>query len=216
VPGSISALEAQRTRVLQEFLGLGDLRPGSITATRRLCGKPTCHCARPNDLGHDPRFRLTRKVKSKTVNESFPSPATLRKAQQEVAEFHRLQKLTDELIVLNQKICELRPVEQEPGGWSAQEKKPAAALHQEISREINAWLTRIFAERRRTGQTDLEAVEMGLRATLHQVGAAALQQLCITKKRLGINARGLALAASRCTTWNYVPNVCSAFWERWN
>ena len=123
MPDSISALEVQRTRLLQEFLGLGDLRPGSITASRRLCGKPTCHCARPNDPGHDPQFRLTRKAKGKTVNESFPSPAALRKAQQEVAEFHRLQQLTDELIVLNQKICELRPLEQEPGGWTVQEKK---------------------------------------------------------------------------------------------
>jgi hypothetical protein len=123
VPDSLSALEAQRTRLLQEFLNLGDLRPGSITATRRLCGKPTGHCARPNDPGHDPQFRLTRKVKGKTVKESFPSPAALRKAQQEVVEFHRLQQLTDELIVLNQKICELRPLEQEPGGWTAQEKK---------------------------------------------------------------------------------------------
>jgi hypothetical protein len=123
VPDSLSALEAQRTHLLQEFLNLGDLRPGSITATRRLCGKPTCHCARPYDPGHDPQFRLTRKVKGKTVNESFPSPAALRKAQQEGAEFHRLQELTDQLIVLNQKICELRPVEPESGGWTAQGKK---------------------------------------------------------------------------------------------
>ena len=122
MPDSLAALEVQRAQLLQEFLGLGDLRPGSITATRRLCGKPTCHCARPNDPGHDPQFRLTRKIKGKTVNESFPSPAAMRKAQQEVAEFHRLQKLTDELIVLNQKICELR-LEQEPGGWTVQEKK---------------------------------------------------------------------------------------------
>jgi hypothetical protein len=95
----------------------------SIALTRRLCGKPTCHCARPYDPGHDPQFRLTRKVQGKTVNESFPSPAALRKAQHEVAEFHRLQKLTDELIVLNQEICELRPLEQEAGGWTTQEKK---------------------------------------------------------------------------------------------
>ena len=93
--------------------------PAPLTASRRLCGKPTWHCARPNDPGHDPQFRLTRKVKGKTVNESFPSPAALRKAQQEVAEFHRLQKLTDELIVLNQKICKLR-LQQEPGGWTVQ------------------------------------------------------------------------------------------------
>src|ERR1700732_1237617 len=136
VPDSISALEAQRTGLLQEFLGFGDLRPGSITASRRLCGKPTCHCARPHDPGHDPQFRLTRKAQGKTVNESFPSPAALRKAHKEVAEFHRPRRLTDELIVLNQKICELRPLQPEPGSWTVQEKK---RLLRSIKRSRGKW-----------------------------------------------------------------------------
>jgi hypothetical protein len=38
-------------------------------------------------------------------------------------------------------------------------------------------LDRIFAERKQTGGMDLEAVEMGLRAALHQAGAAAPSQL---------------------------------------
>jgi hypothetical protein len=38
-------------------------------------------------------------------------------------------------------------------------------------------LSRIFAERKQAGGLDLEAVEMGFRATLHQAGAAALTQL---------------------------------------
>jgi hypothetical protein len=38
-------------------------------------------------------------------------------------------------------------------------------------------LGRIFAERKLTGGMDLEAVEMGFRATLHQAGAAAFTQL---------------------------------------
>lgn len=56
-------------------------------------------------------------------------------------------------------------------------KKTAAALHQEITREMNVWLSRIFSERRHDGRTDLEAIEMGLRAMLHQIGSVALQQL---------------------------------------
>lgn len=120
---SLSALQADRSRLLQEFLGLGDLRPGSITAVLRRCGKPTCHCAKPNDPGHAPQFRLTRRTVGKTVTETFPNPAALRKAQQQVAEFHRFQKLGEGLIALNEKICKLRPVEQERGGWTAQEKK---------------------------------------------------------------------------------------------
>jgi hypothetical protein len=38
-------------------------------------------------------------------------------------------------------------------------------------------LARIFAERKQTGKTDLEAVEVALRAVLHRAGAAALSQL---------------------------------------
>jgi hypothetical protein len=119
----ITTLEAERSKLLDEFLGLGDLRPGSITAVVRRCGKPSCHCAKPNDPGHDPQFRLTRRVAGKSVTESFPNPAALRKAQQEVAEFHRFQKLSEELVRINERLCALRPVEQQPGGWTEQEKK---------------------------------------------------------------------------------------------
>jgi len=123
MPDTLATLEADRSKLLEEFLGLGDLRPGSITAAVRKCGKPSCHCAKPNDPGHDPQLRLTRRVAGKTVTESFPNPTALRKAQQEVAEFHRLQKLNDELIRINEKICEFRPVESQSGGWTDQEKK---------------------------------------------------------------------------------------------
>jgi hypothetical protein len=74
-------LERERAKLLEQFLSLGDFRPGSITGSVRLCGKPTCHCAKPNDPGHEPQFRMSRKVNGKTVNESFPTPAALRKAQ---------------------------------------------------------------------------------------------------------------------------------------
>ncbi len=123
MPDPIETLQAERSKLLQDFLGLGDLRPGSITAVVRRCGKPTCHCAKPDDPGHDPQFRLTRRVAGKTVTETFPTPDAFRKAQQEVAEFHRFQNLGGQLIAVNEKICELRPVERERGGWTAQEKK---------------------------------------------------------------------------------------------
>ncbi len=123
MPDALNTLESARSRLLEEFLRLGDLRPGSITAVVRRCGKPTCHCAKPDDPGHDPQFRLTRRVAGKSTTETFPNPAALRKAQQEVAEFHRLQKLSEDLVSVNEKICALRPVERERGGWTDQEKK---------------------------------------------------------------------------------------------
>jgi hypothetical protein len=37
-------------------------------------------------------------VAGKTVTETFPNPAARRKTQQEVAEFHRFQKLSEDLV----------------------------------------------------------------------------------------------------------------------
>jgi hypothetical protein len=124
MPQSLSELEAKRSSILQQFTELGDLRPVSISALARRCGKPNCHCAKPNDPGHDPQLRLVRKVNGRSVAESFASPASFRKAQREVAEFHHLQSLSVELIALNEQICRLRPVEPDAAGWTAQGKKP--------------------------------------------------------------------------------------------
>src|ERR1700682_4632375 len=81
IPDDVDTFETKRSKLREEFLSLGDLRPGSLPAVMRRCGKPSCHCAKHNDPGHDPQFRLTRRVAGKTVTESFPNPAPLRKAQ---------------------------------------------------------------------------------------------------------------------------------------
>ena len=120
---SLPDLETVRANLFQQMRTLGDFRPGSISVVVRRCGKPTCHCAQPDDSGHDPQFRLTRKMEGKTITESFSTPAALRKAQQEVTEFHRFQTLTGDLIAVNEKICRLRPTEPEQSGWTPQEKK---------------------------------------------------------------------------------------------
>jgi len=38
---SLPQLEAERSQILQQFTTLGDLRPGSICAVARRCGKPS-------------------------------------------------------------------------------------------------------------------------------------------------------------------------------
>jgi hypothetical protein len=50
-------------------------------------------------------------------------------------------------------------------------------LHQEISRELEHLLQRIFSQRQNSGGLDLEAVEMAVRSSVHQAGAAVLGQL---------------------------------------
>lgn len=111
MPDSLTALEQQRSSILSQILELGDFRSGSITAIKGRCGKPNCHCHQPNQPGHGPNFRLTRKVNGKTVSESFSSAAELRKAQREVEAFHRFRQLSQQLLEVNERICRARPVE---------------------------------------------------------------------------------------------------------
>ncbi len=122
MPDSLAGLEQQRSGILTQILELGDFRSGSITAIQGRCGKPNCHCHRPNHPGHGPNFRLTRKINGKTVSESFSSATELRKAEREVEAFHRFRQLSQELLEVNERICRARPVQDT---LSPQEKKRA-------------------------------------------------------------------------------------------
>ena len=121
MPQSLSELEQQRSLLATQLSQLGDLRPGSVTGIVRRCGKPTCHCAQPDDPGHGPTLRLTYKVQGKTISEALPTPASVRKAEREIAEFRKFQELSRSFLDVNEKICRLRPVQEQPS--SEQEKK---------------------------------------------------------------------------------------------
>jgi hypothetical protein len=116
----LAGLEQKRSGILTRILELGDFRSGSITAINGRCGKSNCRCHLPNQPVHGPHFRLTRKVNGKTVSETFSSAAALRKAQREVEAFHRFRQLSQELLEVNERICQTRPVEDT---LSPQEKK---------------------------------------------------------------------------------------------
>lgn len=112
MPQSLSALQDRRFQLLRALTDLKDMRPGSIVGAVWRCGKPGCHCAQPNDPGHGPTLRLTYKWHGKTVTESLPTPAAVRKAEQEIAEFRKYQQIGRELVEVNEQICRLRPVEE--------------------------------------------------------------------------------------------------------
>lgn len=119
---TLAEMEAQRFDLLQQFLTLGDFRPGTVSAIPRRCGKSGCHCAKPDGEGH-PQFRLLRKEKGKSVSESFATPSALRRAAEQVHEYHRFRDLIAQLTEINERICRLRPAEPAQTGWSEVEKK---------------------------------------------------------------------------------------------
>jgi hypothetical protein len=118
---SLALLESRRAELLRALANLKDMRPGSVVGAVFRCGNPSCHCARPEDPGHGPNLRLTYKWHGKTVTEALSTPAAVRKAEQEIAEFRAYQRLGRELVEVSEKICRLRPIEE--SALSGQEKK---------------------------------------------------------------------------------------------
>jgi len=133
LPDSLVDLESRRAVVQSQIAQLGDMRSGSITGTSGRCGNPNCHCHRAGDPGHGPYFRLTRKVKGKTVTETFASPASLAKAQREVAECQHFRKLGEQLLDVNEQICQLRPVA-EPSPSAQEKKRPKSSNRKSLAK----------------------------------------------------------------------------------
>ena len=145
MPHTLPELELKRSELLRQIASLGDFRSGSITSIRGRCGKPNCHCHKPNHPGHGPNFRLTRKRKGKTVSETFPNPADLQKAQREVAEFHRFQQLASR--TGRGQRADLPPAARRRTALDGPGKKTAEAIQREVAKEVDMILRLVFAER---------------------------------------------------------------------
>ena len=134
MPDSLDALEQLRAAILSRIFRSG----GFSQRVHYFCQWPLwetqCRCHQPNQPGHGPNFRLTRKVHGKTVTETFASLSALRKAQREIEGFHRFRELSRELLDVNERICHARPVEatltaQEKSGRSDSGRDHARSSH---------------------------------------------------------------------------------------
>ena len=121
----LQPLERRRSDLYRDLAELGDFRPGSLAAVRRRCGKPTCVCAKPDHPGHGPQHMLTKKVGGKALAVHLRPGPELEKVQREVATYKRFRALVDEVVEVNEQICEARPVVEvsapaaAPGGGQA-------------------------------------------------------------------------------------------------
>jgi hypothetical protein len=123
MPQDLPALEAARSSVLRRIAQLEDMRPGSIVAAFRRCGKPNCHCALPDSLGHGPQLQFSYKKDNKTHTVNLANPAAFQKVEQEIAQYRNFEQLSRELIELNQQICEARPLNISSEPFTTEEKK---------------------------------------------------------------------------------------------
>ena len=120
MPSTLAALEVERDTVLKEMAQIGDMRRGSITETFRTCGKSNCACSQANHPGHGPYYAFTTKVAGKTKSVQLRAGSRLRKFEREVDAYRRFKTLSEQLLELNEAICDKRSEEEtEPAGRKA-------------------------------------------------------------------------------------------------
>src|SRR5947208_4757400 len=61
------------------------------------------------------------KLRGKTKTEVLTGTAAVRKAEREIAEFRKFQRLTEAFVEVNQQICQQRPVEPSAGEARSEE-----------------------------------------------------------------------------------------------
>lgn len=89
---------------------LGDFRRGTISVNFRKCGKSNCACARKDHPGHGPQYLWNVNIGGKTQARNLPLGPELEKVGQEVERYHTFLRLSQELVEVNDRICQLRPV----------------------------------------------------------------------------------------------------------
>ena len=105
---SLPELEQQRAGLFARLAAIGDLRPGSVNATYRRCGKPNCACARPGHRGHGPRWLWTRSAGGRTRTRQLAA-AEVAKVRAELANYKEFTALSEQIVEVSEAICESRP-----------------------------------------------------------------------------------------------------------
>lgn len=120
---SVKRLESKRKSLYKKLEEIGDFRRGTISVNYRKCGKKNCICTKPGHPGHGPQYLWNTTVKGKSYAKNLKMGPELQKYMEEIANYKRFLKLYDELVRLNEKICDLRPIPQIEDKNEAEELK---------------------------------------------------------------------------------------------
>ena len=104
----LASLRLKRDQLTAAIAQIGDMRPGSLVARYRKCGKASCHCAKKSAKGHGPSYSLTHPVAGKTITHVIPAGPAVEVTQRQLDEYHRFRELVQQLIKVSELICELQ------------------------------------------------------------------------------------------------------------
>jgi hypothetical protein len=133
---SLDDLQRQRAHLYDELAATGDFRRGSISENYRRCGKPNCACAQPDHPGHGPRYLWTRTVAGRGTKGRQLSAEEVDKVRAELANYQRFAAVSEQIVAVNEEICEARPpntAATAPPAATGEEKRGSASRSQRSS-----------------------------------------------------------------------------------
>ena len=105
---SVVELQTRRDSILEQIARFGDFRPGNLAQRHRKFSKPSCHCARPDSMGHGPTWTLTIKTRiQKSVYHAAPEEA-LEVTCEHIEQNQRFNELIHQLVEVSDTLCEAR------------------------------------------------------------------------------------------------------------
>ncbi len=107
---SFKRLESKRKSLYQKLEEVGDFRRGSISVNYRKCGKKNCACAESGHPGHGPQYLWSTTVKGKSYAKNLKLGPELQKYLEETGNYRSFMKLCGEIVQVNEKICDSRPI----------------------------------------------------------------------------------------------------------
>jgi len=107
---TLESLEKKRKELHQKLEALGDFRRGTISVNYRKCGKKKCACAKPGHPGHGPQYLWNTTIKGKSYAKNLRLGPELQKYLGETSNYRTFLKLGEELLEVNERICQLRPI----------------------------------------------------------------------------------------------------------
>jgi hypothetical protein len=106
----LKALEEERRELYRKLSAIGDFRRGMISVNYRKCGKKNCICNQEGHPGHGPQYLWNATIKCKSYAKSIPLGPELEKCKQETDNHREFTKLCEAIVLVNERICGLRPV----------------------------------------------------------------------------------------------------------
>ena len=107
---TLKVLEEKRKVVYKRIGEIGDFRRGTISVNYRKCGKKNCICTKSGHPGHGPQYLWNTTIKGKSYAKNLKLGPELQKYVEEIANHRKFVQLCDELVELNEKVCDLRPI----------------------------------------------------------------------------------------------------------